>query len=504
MRKLIRSTIAWKFTAGAVFVLSCRPTTAETGIQPLAGVPQGPALPGAPAISSRDRVYTADQVSNTVSVIDPSTNTLLGTIALGDARPNLLGALYNKQVSVHGLGFSPDGRLLAAISVTSNGVTIIETATNRVRGTVYVGRAPHEGFFTPNGRELWVAVRGENYISVIDPVAMRETRRITTSDGVAMVIFRPDGRYAFVNSSRTAEMAVIDVARHSVVQRIPMPSTFSPNLAVSPDGHEVWATLKDIGKTVIIDAQAFVVLGSIDTGPVTNHVNFVTTASQQLAYVSVGGENAVKVYRRNGATPALVATIPTRDTPHGLWPSADNTTVYVGEENSDSVAVLDVATQQVRARIPIGQAPQALVYVANAVPTGTGADNLTRQNVERRVVQRALAVPGAPNAKGKAVIRSLGPLDAVEIMLRALPSGGMYDVYAVENSSPPHGRSVKLAHLMATPAGTAEIAAQLEFFASGFNTVVLVAPGETPSGTMSSAMAVPVLQVAAANHCAMH
>ena len=111
---------------------------------------------------------------------------------IGDARPNVLGALYNKQVSVHRLGFSPDGRLLAAISVTSNGVTVIETATNRVRGTVYVGRAPHEGFFTPNGRELWVAVRGENYVSVIDPVVMRETRRITTSDGVAMVIFRPD------------------------------------------------------------------------------------------------------------------------------------------------------------------------------------------------------------------------------------------------------------------------------------------------------------------------
>jgi hypothetical protein len=152
----------------------------------------------------------------------------------------------------------------------------------------------------------------------------------------------------------------------------------------------------------------------------------------------------------------------------------------------------------------IGQAPQAIVYVANAVPTGTGADNLTRQNVGLRVVQRALVVPGAPNAKGKAVIRSLGPLDAIEIMLRGLPPGGMYDAYAVENSSPPYGRSVKLAHLMATPAGTAEIAAQLEFFSSGFSTVVLVRPGETPPGTTSSAVAVPVLQVAAANHCSMH
>src|SRR6201993_4543472 len=35
-------------------------------------------------ITSHDRVYHADQVSNTVSVYDPSTNTLLGVIPLGD------------------------------------------------------------------------------------------------------------------------------------------------------------------------------------------------------------------------------------------------------------------------------------------------------------------------------------------------------------------------------------------------------------------------------------
>lgn len=58
----------------------------------------------------------------TVSVIDAGTNTFLGTIALGDPRPGVLGALYKKEIDVHGLGFSPDGKLLAAISVTSNAV----------------------------------------------------------------------------------------------------------------------------------------------------------------------------------------------------------------------------------------------------------------------------------------------------------------------------------------------------------------------------------------------
>ncbi len=502
MSKTIYYTLSL-ITAGTAAV-SCNSHSGPTAPSPLTGNPQAPALPGAPATSVRDRVYTGDQTSNTVSVINAGTNTFLGTIALGDARPNVLGALYNKQIDVHGLGFSPDGSLLDVISVTSNAVTIIETATNRVRGTVYVGRAPHEGFFTPDGRELWVAVRGEGYVSVIDPVALRETRRIATSDGVAMVVFRPDGRYAFVNSSRTAELAVVDVSTHAVVKRITMPSRFSPNLAASPDGKEVWVTLKDVGKTVIVDANSFAVLGTIDTGPVTNHVNFVTTTSGNFAYITVGGENAVKVYRRNGGTPTLIATIPTGDTPHGLWPSADNSTVYVGLENADSVAVIDVATQRVKAQIGIGQAPQALVFVANAVPTGDGMAGLGRQNVGLRIERRMLAVPNAPDAKAKAVIRDLGPLEAVEIGARGVPAGAMYDAYAVQNMTAPYGRAVKLVHVMAKPDGTIDAAAQLRFFESGFTSVVLTLPGDLPTGATLSSLAVPVLEVASANHCAMH
>jgi YVTN family beta-propeller protein len=106
-------------------------------------------------VSSQDRVYAADQTSNTVSVIDPSTNKLLGVIRLGNPVPGALSPLYTGQLLVHGLGYSPDSKTLAVVSVASNSVTLIETATNKVKGTIYVGRSPHEAFFTADGRELW-------------------------------------------------------------------------------------------------------------------------------------------------------------------------------------------------------------------------------------------------------------------------------------------------------------------------------------------------------------
>jgi YVTN family beta-propeller protein len=74
-------------------------------------------------------------------------------------------------------------------------VTFIDTATNTVKHTTYVGRSPHEAFFTPDGREVWVTVRGENYVSVIDSATFDEKARIITPNGPGMQIFSPGGKY---------------------------------------------------------------------------------------------------------------------------------------------------------------------------------------------------------------------------------------------------------------------------------------------------------------------
>src|SRR5581483_10290652 len=95
---------------------------------------QAPGLASAAdtAISHHDRVYAAEQFSNTVSVTDPASNTLLGVIRLGDPQPANFSPLYRGQVLVHGMGFSPDHKTLAVVSIGSNSVTFIDTATNAV------------------------------------------------------------------------------------------------------------------------------------------------------------------------------------------------------------------------------------------------------------------------------------------------------------------------------------------------------------------------------------
>jgi YVTN family beta-propeller protein len=103
---------------------------------------------------SHDRVYTANQISNSVSVIDPSQNKFIGEIKLGKPYPNVLNPLYRDQALVHGLRYSPHKKLLAAVAIGSNSVTFISTETDKVIKTVYVGRSPHEPTFTPDSKQV--------------------------------------------------------------------------------------------------------------------------------------------------------------------------------------------------------------------------------------------------------------------------------------------------------------------------------------------------------------
>ncbi len=359
------------------------------------------------------------------------------------------------------MGFSPDHKTLAIVSIGSNSVTFIDTATNAVKHTTYVGRSPHEAFFTPDGRELWVTVRGENYVSVIDTGTFEEKTRIITPGGPGMQIFSPDGKYGYVCSSFNPETVVVEVATHQIVGRVKQESPFCPNIAATPDGKQVWMTLKDVGKTMVFDARPpFSVIKSFDTGPITNHVNFVTNKKGSFAYVTIGGLNQVKVFRTDDFS--QVATIPTGKLPHGIWPSGDGKRIYVGLENADALAAIDTATNTVVANIPVGQAPQAIAYIPNAVPAeaGDGTQGLQPIGLAGQVAHLTL-VPlqaGKPstleNPPTSVALFDQGLLQVLQASATGLEPKHPY-VLALADQPDGTGTLLPLANFMTNPAGAA-------------------------------------------------
>ncbi|MGV8919276.1 MAG: YncE family protein [Pseudomonas sp.] len=426
----------------------------STSLSTFAGqVPGAAADPDIP-VSHQDRVYAAEQYSNTVSVTDPVDNKLLGVISLGDPQPGNLSPLYNGALLVHGMGFSPDHKTLAVVAIGSNSINFIDTETNTVKHKTYVGRAPHEAFYTPDGKEVWVTVRGEDYVSVIDAGTFIEKIRMKVPAGPGMTIFSPDGQYGYVCSSFNPEIVVISVANHEIVGHVPQASAFCPNIAATPDGKQVWFTLKDVGKTQVFDAKPpFTLLKTLDTGPITNHVNIVHNSKGSFAYITVGGLNVVKVFSTDSYE--QVATIPVGKLPHGLWPSGDGSRVYVGLENDDALMAIDTLSNTVTATIAIGQAPQAMVYVPQAVTQGDGLSNLKPLGLAGQAEHLTLSATGKPGSTPTSV--TLFNQGLTQVLLAAVTGLEAKQPYtlALADKSDGSGNLQPLAAFMTNPAGSA-------------------------------------------------
>ncbi len=274
-----------------------------------------------------------------------------------------------------------------------------------------------------------------------------------------MQIFSPDGKYGYVCSSFNPETEVVSVADHKIVGTVRQASPFCPDLAATPDGKQVWFTLKDTGNVQVFDARPpFALIRTLDTGPITNHVNIVHNDKGTFAYVSVGGLNVIKVFRTDNFS--QVATIPVGNLPHGLWPSGDGSRIYVGLENADAMTAIDTLTNSVIATVPIGQAPQAVTYVPNAVPEGDGTQNLQALGLAGQSVHIALMLVGAAktadvaNAPTTVALFDQGLVQVLQAAVTGLQPRQPY-VLGLADNPDGSGDVQVLANFMSNPAGSA-------------------------------------------------
>lgn len=360
-------------------------------------------------IDEMDRVFIANEDSNTISVIDPRTNLLDTTINLTsfdeDPRPPfryvtggvmpthaamIHKPLYHGCIDAHGVVPSPDGRMLATSGRGSSNVYLIDTVKKKVIGNVpnpfassttnserissgiLVGREPHEPTFTRNGKELWVAIRGEDRIAILDVgQAIKQAggvearailKFVNTINGPAQVWFNASGTLAFVISQKIARVDVFridsDKKGYSHPQRLTTIDIseqdkpgFTPFLKTSPDGKEVWFSHKLADRvSARLTTGSFSLSDAIFLGSMArpNHLEFVENANGKAVYVSLA---RVDDAGTGGVASSQIAIID-RSVPqgqrkvvgsffshgreaHGLWTNPTNKLLYISHEQDE-------------------------------------------------------------------------------------------------------------------------------------------------------------------------
>jgi YVTN family beta-propeller protein len=126
----------------------------------------------------------------------------------------------------------------------------------------------------------------------------------------------------------------------------------------------------------------------------------------------------------------------------------------VGLENQDAVLAIDTLANKIIATIPVGQQPQALVYVPGAVPYGEGMENLIPLGDAGRAAHLTLSSPRGDSAPRATVsINAIGSLDLLQAAVTGLKPGQAYTLWLVASRTEPYGKKESLATFNANLAG---------------------------------------------------
>ncbi len=164
--------------------------------------------------------------------------------------------------------------------------------------------------------------------------------------------------------------------------------------------------------------------------------------------------NLTKVYaqRDPDSPPTYITSITSSGIePRGLWPSPDNSRMYIVNEHSDTVDFVDLSSMSIAKTVNVGQEGQALVYVANAVPTGNGTQNLGRQGLfEKPASNKLVDVLDSHGSNGSALatVRPQNGLDMFQLIGRNLRLNTTYTAFAACLQC--NGTKIPLVDFMAT------------------------------------------------------
>jgi YVTN family beta-propeller protein len=293
------------------------------------------------------RIYTANESSNSVTVIDSGT---LKVVKAVDARNE----------STHDLALTRDGTRLFATNLASGRLSVIDTGTLETIASIPIGKRCHVVTLTNDNRQAWVASIEEESVSIVDTATFRIVGTVPVGKGPTGLAFSRDGRFAYVSNQVDRTIAIVDTASERVIKTIPV----GPNphfLVLGPDGR-IWGTNTDATDIYVIDPATQEKVGSLVVGEHPEQIAFAYKGMVgPNAYVTVGGENKVAVVSTDPTRLRILAEIPVGKHPNGIAANPEGTRLYVGHQDSNDLWVIDSGTNQVIGTVPLGHKPIRVV-----------------------------------------------------------------------------------------------------------------------------------------------
>jgi DNA-binding beta-propeller fold protein YncE len=194
---------------------------------------------------ARHLLYVTTELDHSVTVIDPKTHKIVGSVPTGQPESHMLVLSHDgrrgytanvgpgtisvldmvgrKTIAVipisretQRISISNDDRWVFTADQTKPQLAVIDTATNKIKSWVSLPGTGYGTAPTPDGRFLLVAVPPTNQVAVVDLSSMKVVRNIAVPSAPQEVLVRPDGKVAYVSCNNSGQVAAIDLSQWKV------------------------------------------------------------------------------------------------------------------------------------------------------------------------------------------------------------------------------------------------------------------------------------------------
>jgi len=337
---------------------------------PSADAGSGNLLPGMPAPLTPNDIYAADRPnalspavagdralvyvpngrSNTVSVIDQATMTVINTFPVGTEPQHVVP--------------SYDLTTLYVVSDQSpgDGLTPIDPKTGLPGPRIPV-TDPYNLYFTPDGQFAIVVAEYFKRLDFYDPHTWKlsDSLSIPSCAGIDHIDFTADGRTLLASCEFADLLAVVDVASHKLLRTIGLTQRsdgMPQDVKLSPDGATFYVADMIANGIYLIDGAATAVIGFVPTGKEA-HGLYVDRTSTRL-FVTNRGEGSISVIDLATRKQITKWLIPGGGSPDMGNLSADGTVFWVSGRYNGVVYAISTVDGHLIKKIQVGSGPHGL------------------------------------------------------------------------------------------------------------------------------------------------
>lgn len=248
----------------------------------------------------------------------------------------------------------PERVYVPSSDITS--VTVIDPSTFTIVDHLKVGRYPEHIAPAADLSKLYVDNEGSWSLTVIDPRTAKTTGDVIPVPDPYNLYFSPDGTKALVIQERLRRIEFRDPDTWKVIKQLPISINGIDHLDFSADGTYFLITTEFTGMVAKVSLKTMDVVGWVKVGGLPIDVRL--SPDGNVFYIANQGRHGVSVV--DGEALKEVSFIPTGKGAHGLYVSRDTKSLYVTNRLEGTVSVIDFATRAETAKWKVGGSPDML------------------------------------------------------------------------------------------------------------------------------------------------